>query len=900
MSELVKVAFASGSDDLIPTLIERMEDLAPGLPLYVVSEFQPPSGRWIPYHPNWSVAENLALCRARLGGKRVKFSAVILQPRMPYWRMRWMGLRLTPRGFIAFNENLDHFMLRPRSAGTIVRNLLWRAGNLARWELRPGGATYTLLWRLWHPWAFERPLLVALARAMGAAAAMLKRVMPDRTGVTGGEGREAGISVVVPSRDGKHLLEPMLEDVRRELEGYASEIVVVDNGSTDGTQAWLRTRHPDVAVESSAAPLSFAAAVNRGIRRARYSHVCLLNNDMRLRAGFFAPLAAAFEKVPELFAATAQILFPEGERRQETGKAVKPVRTGYTGTDFPLWCNEPIEGEDLSYVLYGSGGCSLYDARKLEELGGFDEGYAPAYVEDLDVGFRAWRRGWPTVFVAGARVVHQHRATTSRFHAADALDRILERNYLRFLARGVATPAVFGELWREALGRLNRMAASEPPSKVAMSALRRAWLAPFWLRRPDRAALDERGVFALGSGDVAVFAGRPATGAPRVIVASPYLPFPLSHGGAVRIYNLMRCAGESCDQVLMAFVDELSTPPKELLEIAVEVVLVRRVGSHMKPATERPEEVEEFNSEAFGAALAAMVRKWKPGVVQLEYTQMAQYAGAAAPARTILVEHDVTFDLYRQMLEQGEDWETRRKFERWHRFETEAWKRVDAVAVMSEKDRGMVEGAHAEVLANGVDLDRFQPCADPPEQRRLLFMGSFAHLPNILAVEFFLREAWGKLAARCVTLHIIAGSRHQFYLDHYGDRVSIDLKQPGLEVEDFVSDPRPAYRRATLVVAPLVASAGTNIKVMEAMAMGRVVVSTPAGINGLDLAPGEDVVVEESGAAMADAILALLDDPDRRRAMERAARARVEQDYDWRVVARRQAALYDTLRARAT
>jgi O-antigen biosynthesis protein len=516
-----------------------------------------------------------------------------------------------------------------------------------------------LLRRFWrwlrHPRAFERLLLVAAARAMGALAALLKRAMPARQSVASEEGREAGISVILPSRDGKQLLEGILDDVRRELGGYVGEIVVVDNGSTDGTREWLRARHPDVVVEHSAEPLSFAAAVNRGIARARYSHICLLNNDMRLEENFFAPMLAAFEQVPELFSATAQILFPAGERRQETGKAVKPRRPGRTGTDFPLWCDEPIEGEDLSYVLYGSGGCSLYDAEKLRRLGGFDEAYAPAYVEDLDVGFRAWRRGWPTVFVAGARVLHQHRATTSRFYSAEALEEILERNYLRFLSRGVSSPAVFGELWREAVSRLNRMAASEPPSRIAMSALRRAWLVPFWIGRPDCAALDEESIFALGSGDVAVFPGRNPTGAPRVVVASPCLPFPLSHGGAVRIYNLMRCVAESRDQVLVAFVENLSTPPKELLDIAVEVVLVRLAGSRMKPATERPDEVEEFDSAAFRAALAAVVRKWRPGVVQLEYTQMAQYAQAAAPAKTVLVEHDVPFDPYRQMPAQGED-----------------------------------------------------------------------------------------------------------------------------------------------------------------------------------------------------------------------------------------------------
>ena len=98
-------------------------------------------------------------------------------------------------------------------------------------------------------------------------------------------------------------------------------------------------------MEHSAAPLSFARAANRGIRRARYSHVCLLNNDMILEPGFFAPLRAAFESVPDLFCATAQILFPPGVRREETGKAVMAQSSP---ADFPVRCDPPLPGEDLS------------------------------------------------------------------------------------------------------------------------------------------------------------------------------------------------------------------------------------------------------------------------------------------------------------------------------------------------------------------------------------------------------------------------------------------------------------------------------------------------------------------------------------------------------------------------
>src|SRR5439155_27249719 len=126
-----------------------------------------------------------------------------------------------------------------------------------------------------------------------------------------------GISVVIPSRDGKELLACALPAVERELAGIPSEIIVVDNGSSDGTAASF----PQVAMEVSAEPLSFARAVNRGIGRARYSHVCLLNNDMLIEPGFFRELLGAFDRVPDLFCATAQIFLPPGVRREEHAKA---------------------------------------------------------------------------------------------------------------------------------------------------------------------------------------------------------------------------------------------------------------------------------------------------------------------------------------------------------------------------------------------------------------------------------------------------------------------------------------------------------------------------------------------------------------------------------------------------
>jgi glycosyltransferase involved in cell wall biosynthesis len=175
----------------------------------------------------------------------------------------------------------------------------------------------------------------------------------------------------------------------------------------------------------------------------------------------------------------------------------------------------------------------------------------------------------------------------------------------------------------------------------------------------------------------------------------------------------------------------------------------------------------------------------------------------------------------------------------------------------------------------------------------LLFIGSFAHLPNLLALDFFLAGVWPLLHG--AALHIIAGARPEYFLARYRDRVKLPLSLPGIELEGFVADVRPAYERATAVLAPLMASAGTNIKILEAMAMGKAIVSTHAGVNGLDLAPGSDFLLANSADEMAAHIETLFTDPAARRRIESTARGRVERDSGWGAIARRQSALYREL-----
>jgi GT2 family glycosyltransferase/glycosyltransferase involved in cell wall biosynthesis len=879
-AHLIGIVFASGPAHVNREVIDRVAAAHPELALLVVAEFEPHRGKWIPWHLLRGFRENLTAVRAAIGGSRIETAAMVLAPAVPLGKMRLAAMTVAGSALIAYDEDLQ-----------VIRGPTWGTYFLRR--LRDKAVSHrTKQWlrRVAHPGEAETPVRARAAQMFGIVASRF-RTRQRESPMHGSQYLGDGVSAVIPSRNGRELLASLLPALVSQL--GAGEVIVSDNGSTDDTTDWLARDYPAVRVIRSTAPLSFSRAVNAGIVAAGFHRTLLLNNDMVVRPGFVEALNAAFERIPNLFCATAQIFFPPGARREETGKAVWRRESP---KDFPVRCDDPVPGEDLTWVLYGSGGCSLYDTSKLRALGGASEVFDPAYVEDLDLGYRAWKRGWPSIFRAAAQVEHRHRATTSRYYTPQELDRFVERNYLRFLIHAVGSPALFRRLWLEAIRRLQLKAIDG--EKPALDTLRRI---PKFGPRPPLAGgpLSESEILALGSGDVAVFPGQAARKNEPIVVVSPYLPFPLSHGGAVRIYNLMKHAQQDRDQVLLAFADEMTTPPEALLAICVEVILVRRRRSHYRRDTVLPDVVEEFASETFRACLKQTIQRWQPDLVQLEFTQMAQYAAACRPAKTILVEHDITFDLQQQLLATllqtgASRVELETQLQKWKEFETAAWRTVDCVVAMSPRDEQMVSGARrVECLPNGVDTDRFQPSEGEPEPRRLLFIGSFAHLPNLLALEFFLIEVWPLLGPG-FTLHIIAGARHDYYLDFYKSRVTVDFSIPGIEIEAFVADVRDAYRRAEMVLAPLTASAGTNIKVLEAMAMGRAVVSTRAGVNGLDVSPGLDVIVTDSAADMAAKILGFSGDPDARSSIESHARETALR-YDWRQIARVQARLYETL-----
>ena len=412
--------------------------------------------------------------------------------------------------------------------------------------------------------------------------------------------------------------------------------------------------------------------------------------------------------------------------------------------------------------------------------------------------------------------------------------------------------------------------------------LDRIYLRPWWWPWPKR----ERTVVPQGD---RVLEGRPCSPERRrIAVLSPYFPYPLAHGGAVRIFHLLREIAREFDVELFAFTDDDTVPQAApVLEFCARVVLVTK-PRYREPrwSTLLPPEVHEFRSPAMRRAIARERAAFGFEALQVEYTQLAGYGG------DVLVEHDVTYDLFAQIARRERTFSAWWDWFRWRRFEMRAVRAARRVAVMSPKDAEMLgRKAAAVVIENGVDLDRFQPEPETPGQR-LLFIGSFRHFPNVAAYRFFAGRVWPLVRDQFpqMELTVVCGPDHLAYWRAFAETPE-PTADPRIRLLGFVADVRPLYCAANLVIVPTTVSAGTNVKVLEAMAMRRAVVSTASGCAGLGLLDRHSVWIGDTPESFAAGVARLIADPARRAEIADAAYWHAERNFDWQAIGEKQRAL---------
>lgn len=219
----------------------------------------------------------------------------------------------------------------------------------------------------------------------------------------------AGISIVIPNYNGATLLRENLPSVLTACEAWGGdyEVIVVDDCSSDDSCRLLREEFPGVTLLVNSENLGFSRTCNLGMARACQPIALCLNNDVEVAADLLAPLIKHFVD-DTVFAVTPNILAEREGRNQG-------IIYGLYGKGFLKGAFAPLdERRGVRDNLYAIGACVAYDMKKFRALGGFGEIYTPYLFEDVDISYRAWKRGWRSIYEPGTTVFHYSSATIGK------------------------------------------------------------------------------------------------------------------------------------------------------------------------------------------------------------------------------------------------------------------------------------------------------------------------------------------------------------------------------------------------------------------------------------------------------------------------------------------------------
>jgi glycosyltransferase involved in cell wall biosynthesis len=292
---------------------------------------------------------------------------------------------------------------------------------------------------------------------------------------------------------------------------------------------------------------------------------------------------------------------------------------------------------------------------------------------------------------------------------------------------------------------------------------------------------------------------------------------------------------------------------------------------------------------ALQRALDRVLRTSRFDIVNMEFPYLGHCDLRQAPPgkrlpAVVVDSHEIAYDLARQFARTGGSLDRRFyagvNWRKLRREELGTYRDADAVYLCSAADEqrllDQIPGTCTMVIPNAADVEFYQPRVTdpPPDGRTVVYFGLLSTVPNVDAVVHFVQEIWPRIAeahpnARC---KIIGGRPPPSLLALAGPRV---------ELTGFVSDLRPHLAAAAAVVVPLRFGGGTRLKIIEGMAMGKAIVSTTLGAEGIEAVPGRDLLVEDQPGAFADAVCRLLAEPRLAASIGQSARQLAVERYSW-------------------
>jgi len=384
----------------------------------------------------------------------------------------------------------------------------------------------------------------------------------------------------------------------------------------------------------------------------------------------------------------------------------------------------------------------------------------------------------------------------------------------------------------------------------------------------------------------------------KILWVKPGKILPLDTGGKLRTYNILRHLSASHELTYLSYYagkhDEayehevpthipgtmcVHTPAQELKGIRRHLDYLRQIAGHA------PYAISRFADPQVKRLLQEWIPQRRFDVAVCDFLMSTLNFPRALATPTALFQHNVESMLWERKAEVEPRFLDRAVFRlestKMRRFEPEQIRRFHHVIAVSESDRtamsSMVDPSHISVVPTGVDLSKYRYDPDlRPQEALVLFTGSMDWQPNIDGVEFFCNDIWPRVLNRVphARFRIVGRDPHP--------RV-MKLSSASVEVTGTVPSIVDHLREAAAIVVPLRIGGGTRIKIYEGMAMGKATVSTKVGAEGLDVQHERDILLEDSPATFADAVITLLQNEDARRRIEAGAAATARQ-YDWSVI----------------
>jgi glycosyltransferase involved in cell wall biosynthesis len=392
----------------------------------------------------------------------------------------------------------------------------------------------------------------------------------------------------------------------------------------------------------------------------------------------------------------------------------------------------------------------------------------------------------------------------------------------------------------------------------------------------------------------------------KILVVSPHFPFPPRAGVKVRAYNLLRQLAVRHDVTLLSSAGPHDQDGIEALGKHLRVVTVprpepagaaRRLRQLRSIVTFQSFWTAELSSTALQDAIDELCATVPFDLVQLEASVLCALE-IPAGIRVVLDAHNIEYELLQRMAT-GERSLARRAFNTleyrsYRRFEERSWTRVDGCAVTSGREERIVRAAAPQTLTavvpNGVDLEFFTQSNAAVEPRTVVFNGTLRYRPNVDAAHYLVDDIWPLTRAQYPDARLII-------VGNVPAAEQRSLDQPGVVLTGEVPDIRSYLRRATAVVIPVRMGGGTRLKVLEGLAMGKAMVSTSVGCEGIATRDGVHLLIADDAPTFASRMSQLFADSALRERLGKAGRSLIEAEYSWDLAGGELEALYQRVAA---